>query len=247
MGRSIPNWLVSKYFTLFLYFSLLPFKTEEAKSVLGSSKTPLLLHKMYSYGWVDKVERGVYRIVHPLIAIMEASGFSWRSKIKETERLLLLEAIVAKIFEVLGPKLESIVLFGSLAVGRVKPESDIDLLVVARDLPHKYGDRVSIIREIVSSSSIDEIIIRMWKEKGIYSEIHMLLIDVKEAGLTHPFYLDLVKDSVIIYDRNNLMTKKITEVKEKLEEIGAKRFEEPNGSWYWILSPSAEAARSLEL
>lgn len=247
MGKSIPDWLVFKYFTLFSSFNLLPFTTEEAKTLLGSNKTPLFLHKMYSYGWVDRVERGVYRIVHPLIALMEASGFSWRSRIKDKERLPVLEAAIVKIFEVLGPKLESIVLFGSLSTGKIKPESDIDLLVVARDLPHKYSDRTDIIREIVSSRFIDEIIIHVWEKKRIYPELDILLIDVKEADITHPFYLDLTKDCVIIYDRNNLMTRKITEVKKKLEEIGAKRFEEPDGSWYWILSPDIEKIRSIEL
>ncbi|MEM3713166.1 MAG: nucleotidyltransferase domain-containing protein, partial [Thermoproteota archaeon] len=210
-----------------------------------SDKASLFLHRMYSYGWVDRVERSTYRIVHPLIALMEYSGFVWRDKVKDRIRLPVLEITVVKIFEVLGSKLESIVLFGSLSTGRVRPESDIDLLVVARDLPDKYSDRTSIIRGIVSSKALDEIIIHNWKKNDVYSELDILLIDVKEASVTHPLYLDLTKDCVIIYDRNNLMTEKLEEVREKLEEMGAKRFEEPDGSWYWILSP--RVSRGVEL
>ncbi|MEM2172516.1 MAG: nucleotidyltransferase domain-containing protein [Thermoproteota archaeon] len=245
MVKTIPNWLASKYFILFSSFGFLPFTTEEAKLVLGSDKASLFLHRMYSYGWVDRVERSTYRIVHPLIALMEYSGFVWRDKVKDRIRLPVLEITVVKIFEVLGSKLESIVLFGSLSTGRVRPESDIDLLVVARDLPDKYSDRTSIIREIVSSKALDEIIIHNWEKKGVYSELDILLIDVKEASVTHPLYLDLTRDCVIIYDRNNLMTEKLKEVREKLEEMGAKRFEEPDGSWYWILSP--KVSRGVEL
>jgi hypothetical protein len=43
------------------------------------------------------------------------------------------------------------------------------------------------------------------------------------------------------------MTRKISEVRDRLEKIGVKRFEEPDGSWYWILTPEAEAAERLEL
>ncbi len=247
MAKILPNWLAVKYFRLLSLFGLLPFTVEDAKAALNSEKAPLFLHKMYSYGWVDKVERGVYRVVHPFVALMEASGWAWRSRVKNRDRLPVLEAAVSKLFEALGSKLESIVLFGSLSTGKPKPESDIDLLVVARDLPDKYSERTSIIREVISSRLMDEIILHIWREKGIYADLDILLIDVKEAIVTHPFYLDLTKDCVIIYDKNGLMSRTITEVREKLERIGAKRFEEPDGSWYWVLSPEVEKIRSLEI
>lgn len=232
---------------LFSSFSILPFNVKDAKAVLKSEEASLLLYKMMGYGWVDRVNRSVYRIVHPLVALMEASGFVWRDRIRQRDRLPVLELAVAKIFEVLGPKLESIVLFGSLSKGTVKPESDIDLLVVARDLPERYGDRTSIIREIVSFKLMDDIIIYLWKNYGIYADVDILLIDEREASITHPFYLDMVKDAIIIYDRNKLMSDKVAEVRDKLEKIGAKRFEEPDGSWYWILGSKPEKAGDIEL
>jgi len=247
MAKALPNWLANKYFILFSSFSLFPFTIEDAKVALHSKKASLFLYKMSSYGWIDKIERGMYRVVHPFIALMEVSGFVWRDRVKSKDRLPILELAIVKLFEVLGSRLESIVLFGSLSTGKTKPESDIDLLVVARDLPEKYSERTSIIREVVSSTLMDELIIRTWKERGIYTDLNILLIDTREAHVTHPFYLDMTKNCIIIYDKNELMSKKIVEVKEKLEKIGAKRFEEPDGSWYWILSPEAEKIRSMEL
>lgn len=247
MAKALPNWLASKYFTLFSSFSLLPFTTEDAKTALRSKKASLFLYKMSSYGWVDKVERGTYRVVHPFIALMEASGLAWRSGVRNRDRLPMLELAVVKLFEALGCRLESIVLFGSLATGKARPESDIDLLVVARDLPEKYSERTSIIREAVSSSLMDELVMRAWRERGVYADLDILLMNVREADVTHPFYLDLARDCVIIYDRNGLMSRKIVEVREKLEKMGAKRFEEPDGSWYWVLSPEVEGSGSVEL
>ncbi|MEM3404088.1 MAG: nucleotidyltransferase domain-containing protein [Nitrososphaeria archaeon] len=247
MAKALPNWLVEKYFTLFISFSLIPFAVKDAKAVLNSRKVSLFLYKMMNYGWVDKMDRGIYRIVHPFVALMEVSGFVWRNKIKQRDRLPVLELTIARLFEVLGSKLESVVLFGSLSKGTAKPESDVDLLVVARDLPNNYSDRVSVIREIVSFKLMDDIIIHLWKNNGIYADLNILLIDEREANITHPFYLDMAKDAIIIYDKNKIMSNKIVEVRRKLEKIGAKRFEEPDGSWYWVLSPHAKNIREVEL
>ncbi|MCX8184003.1 MAG: nucleotidyltransferase domain-containing protein, partial [Crenarchaeota archaeon] len=246
MAKALPNWLAVKYFKLLSSFGFIPFTAKDAKAALRSKKAPIFLHKMCSYGWADKVERGVYRVIHPFIALMETSEFTWRNRVKNRDRLPVLELAVVRLFETLGSKLESIVLFGSLSVGRAKPESDIDLLVVARDMPIKYSERTSIIREAMSCKLMDDIIIQAWREKGLYTELDTLLIDVEEASVTHPFYLDLTRDCVIIYDKNGLMTRKIAEVREKLEKIGAKRFEEPDGSWYWVLAPEPETAKGVE-
>lgn len=40
-----------------------------------------------------------------------------------------------------------VILFGSLARGDVRGESDIDLLVIARDLPERFLDRLSLVCE----------------------------------------------------------------------------------------------------
>ncbi|MEM3786349.1 MAG: nucleotidyltransferase domain-containing protein, partial [Nitrososphaeria archaeon] len=207
----------------------------------------LSLYRMCEYGWMDKLGRGVYRIVHPFVALMEVSGFVWRDKIRQRDRLPVLELCVARLFEVLGSRLVSIVLFGSLSKGTARPESDIDLLVVARELPKSYSERTNIIREIVSFKLMDDIIIYLWNNYGIYADLDILLVDESEANVTHPFYLDMVKDAIIIYDKYKIMSNKIEEVRMRLEKIGAKRFEEPDGSWYWIISQNPENAREIEL
>lgn len=66
MVKALPNWLVDKYFRLLSSFGLLPFTVKDAKAVLRSKKAALFLHKIYSYGWADKLERGVYRVIHRL-------------------------------------------------------------------------------------------------------------------------------------------------------------------------------------
>ena len=247
MVKALPNWLVDKYFTLLANFSLMPFTVEEAKMVLDPKRVSLYLYKMVYFGWADKMGRGLYRLVHPIVALMEASGVVWRDRVKQRDRLPVLELAVARMFEVFGSRLESIVLFGSLSKGTAKPESDIDLLVVARGLPESYSDRTKIIREIVSFKLMDDLIIYLWKNSGIYADLDIMLLDGREAAVTHPFYLDMAKDCVIIYDRGKIMLNKILEVREKLEKVGARRVEEPDGSWYWIICPEPEEVKDIEL
>lgn len=246
MARALPNWLAPHYFMLYSSFGFAPFTAWEAGEVLKTGRAPLLLHKMASYGWADRVDRGVYRLIHPLVALMEISGAGWRGMVRQRDRLPVLELAVARTFMVLGPRLVSIVLFGSLSRGSARPESDIDLLVVGRELPDSYSQRARMIREIVSAREMDDIIMYLWRRHHIYPELDILLMDEGEANTTHPFYIDLARDSIVIYDRRGVMSRKMAEVRERLERIGAKRFEEPDGSWYWILTPRPEDARLVE-
>jgi hypothetical protein len=52
---------------------------------------------MYLYGWLDRVG-GVYRAIHPLIALMEASGYAWKSRVKCRNRLPILEPAAVRLF-----------------------------------------------------------------------------------------------------------------------------------------------------
>ncbi len=237
MGRVLPNWLAKIYSKIIFSFGYLPFTTRDAALTLEAKKYPIsiLLARMCSYGWLERLERGVYRAIPPIVALMEASGFRWRSKVKQRDRLPVLEFIVARLVEEFGPKLWSIVLFGSLARGSAKDESDIDLLVVVEDLPEKYSERVKVIGRVVYCYQLDQLIQWLWREKGVYATPNILLITPEEAEVTQPFYLDIVDEGIVIFDRGNFMAKKFGKLRGKLKEIGAMKVLEPDGSWYWIL------------
>ena len=54
----------------------------------------------------------------------------------------VLAAVKRAVLEVYGPRLISLAVFGSWARGTASPESDLDLLVVASDLPPSRMKRV---------------------------------------------------------------------------------------------------------
>ncbi|MEM3061026.1 MAG: nucleotidyltransferase domain-containing protein [Candidatus Bathyarchaeia archaeon] len=247
MLKALPPWLIEKYARLFLAYECLPFTNEGASNVLGSNFSSIVLSRLASRGWIERIERGKYRAVHPIVLMMEFSGHKWRDAILKKDRLLVLELAVAQLIQFFSKKLVSIVLFGSLARGSVKPESDIDLLLVIEGLPKEYSERVKIIQKVLSIESIDEAIMELWNKHKVYPNLEPIAITPEEASITHPFYLDIAEEGIVIYDKNDFMKKKIRELKEKLKSLGSRKVILPTGEWYWILTSKPEEARRLEI
>jgi hypothetical protein len=237
MPKGLPSWLLSRYSRLLVAFGFLPFGLPQAKELLaGGPSASLILYRLKKLGWVEALGRHTYRVVHPLALLTELTGNPWRERIRQRDRLPLLELCVARCLEAFGGSLVSIVVFGSLSAGEAKPESDMDLLVVARDLPQGYPERVRIANEIASSRSIQDWRRYLWHEGGVHPLIDMMLLTPEEAETTHPFYLDMVDRSITIYDRDGFMERRLSRLRRRLSEAGAKRVQTPDGSSYWVLS-----------
>lgn len=71
-------------------------------------------------------------------------------RLKELEKNL--KKIVRKLKKNYKP--QKLILFGSLAKGRVSPESDIDLLIVKEKVPKRYPDRIKEIAHLLIDSNV---------------------------------------------------------------------------------------------
>jgi predicted nucleotidyltransferase len=104
------------------------------------------------------------------------------------------EKIVAhlteRLVEDLGDKIESIVLYGSVARNEAHEDSDIDILVVTRDDDRKLYDRISKIRTRIDlDNNTLTVLVQMGKNE---LEQHM--------KLGSPFIESVVREGVILYD-----------------------------------------------
>jgi hypothetical protein len=54
-------------------------------------------------------------------------------------------------------------------------------------------------------------------------------------------------DGQILYDRDGFITKVFEEIRRRLAELGAKRYELPDGSWYWVLKPEVKEGEVFEI
>lgn len=133
-------------------------------------------------------------------------------------------------------RLEGVVLFGSVARGDWKRESDIDLLVVVQGW-----------REIRDWERIEELsplknrLARRDSQAGaiqagFYPAIHVLPLSPEEMQSFRPLYLDIATDGIVLFDKEGLMSRFVGSVREEAERAGAKRVVSANGSFYWSLT-----------
>ena len=233
------------YSGILLRFGLKEFTTEDFRRAFKRANPNLILHRLQERGYLTRVSRGVYRASSPSILILEWSGWKWRREIRNKEYIPILEFIVSRLITFFSERLVSIVLFGSIAYGEAKNESDIDLLVVADGLPERYSERLRFLRKALTG--IDEFRLRIWRKMGKYPLVDPIILTPHEAMVSRPIYLDMVDKAIIIYDRENFMKRKFKELKERLSKMGARKVVLPNGRWYWELKENLHRGEVVQL
>jgi|SRR5919197_2848191 predicted nucleotidyltransferase len=135
-----------------------------------------------------------------------------------------------------GDNLVSVVLFGSCARGTATPDSDIDLLIVAADLPNDRLERFRLWWPVARQHFPE-----------LARKLSVILLTVAEARTTRPFYLDLVEEGVLLHDRDGFFRKALDRLRERLARLGAKRLRDPQGRPYWVLKETCAFGEPIEL
>jgi len=236
MTRWVPEWLGQAYSRLLRQFWTSWFTVADAERI-GVRRPHVVLPRLAASGWLERFGRGQYRVVHPLVAIMTSFRPDWRERIPQPAYLPMLEFAVSRFWEAFGERLRAVLLFGSVARGQARGDSDVDLMVVADGMPTRYGDRV---REALDMlEGWENVKLNLSERFSIYPNIDLMLLDTREADTTHPFYLDAVQEGIILYDKDEFMATRLEALRQKLEQAGAIRIQLPNGRWYWVVSPAA--------
>jgi predicted nucleotidyltransferase len=139
----------------------------------------------------------------------------------------------------------SVVLFGSVARGEARKNSDLDFLIVVKDLPENYSQRVKEISQIIEK--LTQTKLTLWEHSGIFANIEAIILTPEEASINQPIYLDMITDSITIYDRKDFMKNLLSKLRKKLEEMGAKKITTPKGDWYWQLKDKVERGEVLKI
>jgi uncharacterized protein len=142
-----------------------------------------------------------------------------------------------------GKRLVTAAVFGSVARGTANAESDIDLLVVAADLPRGRVKRVS---------EFNEVEIRLDKEFkelkvcGIHTRLSPVIKTPEEVLSGSLLFLDMIYDAVILYDRDDFFKNFLNSFRKRLKSLGAKRIVQ-GGRWYWDLKPDYREGEIFEI
>jgi predicted nucleotidyltransferase len=147
-----------------------------------------------------------------------------------------LNRYVRLLVERLGEDLVSVVLFGSRARGAGKPGSDVDLLIVARSLPRDRWDRCRPLLDIAREVSPD------------FGQLISLIVRTpEEAGKTKPYYLGMLSAHELLYDRDGFFAGVLARLRQRLQELGSRRYVDADGYEYWDLKPDWKPGDVVEL
>ncbi|ADC66546.1 DNA polymerase beta domain protein region [Ferroglobus placidus DSM 10642] len=140
-------------------------------------------------------------------------------------------------------RLISVAVFGSVARGEARKDSDIDVLVVIENPPKSRIRRQLEFAEAEKDleNLKDELI-----DKGYFIDFSPLILSPEEVKNHPPILLDMVEDAIILYDKNDFLRKTLENLKEKLRKLGAKRVR-IGKRWYWILKPDYKFGEVIEI
>jgi len=133
----------------------------------------------------------------------------------------------------------SLVLFGSVARGTAGKESDIDVLIIMKDVPDSYYERLK---------PIVDIELEMRKDvEGMPPIFSSMILSLDEAKQNRNIFLDMIDHSIILYDTNDFFKNRLSELKNRLDQLGSKKIILKDSTWYWNLKPDIVAGEIIEL
>ena len=163
-----------------------------------------------------------------IIALMKPFGYD---DYKE-----LLDSFIAQVKGATGDNLISIVLYGSVARGTAGPESDIDLLIILREAPDSYYERLApFLKMLLNIRKQPEWLRFQMRDLNPY--LSLLILSEEEANRPQPIFLDMIEEGRVLVDRDGFVRAQLSELAEQLRVTGAKKVYLEDGHWFWDLKP----------
>lgn len=137
--------------------------------------------------------------------------------------------LIERYTQALRTNLVALAFFGSWARGEEREDSDLDVLLIALELPAHPLERNRLIYEPL----------REWKERP--GSVSVLARTVREftADIT-PLHLDLAADALIFYDPQGFLRARLDQIRGIIAEARLVRERDAQGSWAWWWEKGAE-------
>ncbi len=144
---------------------------------------------------------------------------------------------------VYGGRLIGVVLYGSVARDAMRPDSDVDLLVVAEPLPQGRLDRMA---EFADVERIVEPILESARRGAVTTRLAPIIRTLAELDRSGFLVFDIACDGVVLDDPDGRIEAYMAAVRERLERRGAQR-RSFRGAPYWVLEPNVRPGEVVEL
>ena len=154
----------------------------------------------------------------------------------------LLPAVADACRATYGDRLVSLAVFGSVARGTPKADSDVDLLVVADDLPRgriRMREFDAVKRRLAPA-------LARAAAQGVATRLSPIFKTPLEVRAGSPLFFDMTEDARLLHDRDGFMGAALRDLCERLARLGARRIWEGD-AWYWDLKPDYRPGEVFEI
>ncbi len=142
-----------------------------------------------------------------------------------------------------GPRLVALAVFGSVGRGTPRPDSDVDLLLVADPLPDGRLARMAEFQEVETAL---EPRLAEARRHGLHPSLAPIIKTPAEVALGSPLFLDMIEDARILHDRHGFLERAFADLRSRLERLGARRVWRGD-AWYWDLKPDYQPGEVFEI
>jgi hypothetical protein len=142
-----------------------------------------------------------------------------------------------------GSRLVALAVFGSVGRGTPQPDSDVDLLLIAEGLPNGRLPRMAEFQAI--ETAVEPGLAEACGE-GLHPSLSPAIKTPAEVLAGSPLLLDMTEDARILYDRDGFLQRAFTDLKFRLERLGARRIWRGK-AWYWDLKPDYTPGEVFEI
>jgi len=157
----------------------------------------------------------------------------------------LVEEYIRLLREEFGDRVVSVLVFGSVARGTARLDSDVDVCVVIRDLPVSRYRRHQLLSPVLErlrhSAEYEELIGR-----GYTPDIAAILYTPEDIQETKPIFLDFVEDGVLLHDDGTMLAK-LDRLRAQMQALGSRKMVLEDGTYYWLLKPGLRFGEVIEL
>jgi uncharacterized protein len=155
----------------------------------------------------------------------------------------IVQALPAACRAVYGDRLKSVAIYGSVARGTMRPDSDIDVLVVADALAPSRAARMD------EFEQIDRILaakVEAARAAGVQTIVIPTIKTPDELRAGSLLYLDMTDQARILHDPERVLRNYLENLSRKLRAMGARRVPF-GGSYYWELKPDFRWGDRIEI
>jgi predicted nucleotidyltransferase len=159
----------------------------------------------------------------------------------------LLESLPAALLEACREhyeqRLVSLALFGSVARGTARADSDVDFLIVAEGLP---DGRIARAAEFSDVERQLDAWTQAARRAGLSPTFSPIFKTPAELALGTPLLLDMVDDARVLVDEGGCLRQALERLRARLVALGARRIWRGN-AWVWDLKPDYRPGEVFEL